>query len=69
MVLGGRYEQYKLDDITRNDWKVDSIILPGGTWNAPWGTVSIPTSSSIFLGALEPGYKCAVGFLQFIYNW
>ena len=35
LVFGGRYEQYKIDDITRNDWKVDSIILPGGTWNAP----------------------------------
>jgi len=69
LVFGGRHEQYRIDDITRNDWKVDSIILPGGTWVAPYGTVSIPSSSSIFLGALEPRYAYTTGFLQFIYKW
>ncbi len=47
------YEQYDLDDITRNDYEVDVVVLGNG----------------MFLGALEPGYKYHVGSLKFIYSW
>jgi len=47
------YEQYDLNDITRNDYKTDLVILGNG----------------MYLGALEPGYVYHVGSLKFIYSW
>ena len=47
------YEQYDLDDITRNDYKADLVVIGNG----------------MYLGALEPGYKYHVGSMKFIYSW
>lgn len=47
------YEQYNLDDITRNDYEVDVVVFGNG----------------MYLGALEPGYKYHVGSVKFIYSW
>ena len=62
VALGYWYEQYKLKDIVRNDTGVDWIVaasIPGGA----------PGASSIFLGAVEPGYKYHVASLNFICTW
>jgi hypothetical protein len=62
VALGYWYEQYKLKDIVRNDISVDWIVpasIPGGASGA----------SSIFLGAVEPGYKYHVASLNFICTW
>jgi MtrB/PioB family decaheme-associated outer membrane protein len=47
------YEQYDLNDITRNDYKADLVVLGNG----------------MYLGALEPGYVYHVGSIKFIYSW
>ncbi len=47
------YEQYNLNDIVRNDYKVDVVVAGNG----------------MYLGALEPGYQYHVGALKFIYTW
>ena len=47
------YEQYDLNDITRNDYKTDLVVLGNG----------------MYLGALEPGYVYHVGSVRFIYSW
>ncbi|OGF67421.1 MAG: hypothetical protein A2Y62_15800 [Candidatus Fischerbacteria bacterium RBG_13_37_8] len=52
-TIGYWYEQYDLDDIARNDTKVDMQGSSGG----------------IFLAALEPAYKYHVGFLNFVCTW
>ena len=60
--LGYWYELYKLDDIVRTGVQVDMIVpasIPGGA----------SATSTIFLGALEPGYNYHVGFLEFIWGW
>lgn len=53
VAFGYWYEQFELEDITRNDWKVD--LLAAG--------------QAIYLGALDPGYKYHVVFARFIYAW
>ncbi|MEW6455423.1 MAG: MtrB/PioB family decaheme-associated outer membrane protein [Acidobacteriota bacterium] len=53
VALGYWYEQYDLEDITRNDWKVDMLA----------------TGYALYLGALEPAYKYHVAFLTFICSW
>jgi len=53
MAIGYWYEQYDLEDITRNDLKVDMLL----------------TGMAIYLGALEPSYKYHVGFVKFIYSF
>lgn len=53
MAIGYWYEQYDLEDITRNDWKVDMLL----------------TGMAIYLGALEPAYKYHVGYVKFIYSF
>lgn len=53
MAIGYWYEQYDLEDITRNDLKVDMLL----------------TGMGIYLGALEPSYKYHVGFVKFIYTF
>ncbi len=53
MAIGYWYEQYDLEDITRNDVKVDMLL----------------TGFGIYLGALEPAYKYHVGFVKFIYSF
>ncbi len=53
VAFGYWYEQYELEDITRNDWKVDMLAA----------------GQAIYLGALEPGYKYQVVFAKFIYAW
>ena len=53
IAFGYWYEQYNLDDFTRNDYKVDYVV----------------TGSGMYLGALEPGYKYHVSSLRFIYSW
>jgi len=53
IAFGYWYEQYDLDDITRNDYKVDWVVAGNG----------------MYLGALEPGYKYHVGSVKFIYSW
>lgn len=47
------YEQYDMNDIVRNDYKVDLVV----------------TGYGMYLGALEPGYQYHVGALKFIYSW
>jgi MtrB/PioB family decaheme-associated outer membrane protein len=51
--LGYWYEQYELEDITRNDWTADFLVQGQG----------------MYLGALEPRYRYHVGFLEFIWNF
>ncbi len=53
VAAGYWYEMYKLEDIQRNDVKVD-LIVPG---------------AGIYLGALEPGYSYNVAFLKFIWTF
>ncbi|MGQ9617782.1 MAG: MtrB/PioB family decaheme-associated outer membrane protein [Candidatus Aminicenantia bacterium] len=53
LALGYWYEQYDLEDITRNDLKVDMLL----------------TGFGIYLGALEPAYKYHVGFIKLIYSF
>lgn len=53
MAIGYWYEQYDLEDITRNDLKVDMLL----------------TGAAMYLGALEPAYKYHVGFVKFIYSF
>ncbi len=53
MAIGYWYEQYDLEDITRNDLKVDMLL----------------TGMAMYLGALEPGFKYHVGFVKFIYSF
>jgi MtrB/PioB family decaheme-associated outer membrane protein len=53
VVLGYWYEQYKLEDITRNDWRVDMLA----------------TGFAMYLGALEPGFDYHVAYLKFIWSW
>jgi MtrB/PioB family decaheme-associated outer membrane protein len=62
VAFGYWYERYKLDDIVRNDVQVD-MIVPANIAGGPSAT------STIFLGALEPGYTYHVGFLEFIWGW
>lgn len=62
IALGYWYEQYKLDDIVGSDGTVDRIIpanIPGGA----------SAATSIFLGAIAPGYRYHVAFLNFICTW
>ncbi len=53
MAIGYWYEQYGLEDITRNDLKVDMLL----------------TGMAMYLGALEPGYKYHTGFVKLIYSF
>ncbi|MGQ9471602.1 MAG: MtrB/PioB family decaheme-associated outer membrane protein [Candidatus Aminicenantales bacterium] len=53
LILGHWYEQYRLEDITRNDLQVD--LLRKGF--------------AFYLGALEPDYRYHVSFLQIYYSW
>lgn len=62
IALGYWYEQYKLNDIVGNDPIVDGIIpvsIPGGA----------SASTSIYLGAIAPGYRYHVAYLNFICTW
>jgi len=53
LILGHWYEQYSIEDITRNDLQVDMLR----------------EGFAFYLGALEPDYKYHVSFLQISYIW
>lgn len=62
VALGYWYEQYKLNDIVGNDPLVDSIIPVSVTGGAS-------AMTAIYLGAIAPGYRYHVAYLNFICTW
>lgn len=62
VALGYWFEQYKFDDIVLTDGRVDLIVPVSITGGAS-------ANSTIFLGAVQPGYLYHVGFLEFIWGW